>query len=364
MKTLPLYPELGWSHKRSLALECPRYYHHEVYGSWHGWDCPPTDPAWTLYRLKHLLTPQRLVGTLVHDAAKHVIEGILRGEDPPLVHELHAYYRQKLQKVQSQDLPSFLRRPKAAPMFLDAWLGDTRTLAQSCAEADETLFRCLVNLLESTVLDEVLTCGRRGVLVADSRDSILLPLGSEIIKVWAAPDLVLRQQDGIDIVDFKTGSSIEEVEDAQLGAYTLYVINRWRVPPGVPVRGRVVSLAGYERVIDLTPEGIQEAQERIRRDVETMRSYLADDQTGEPVEVGLFEMLPAGSRKCLWCVHVSQCNALRETTDAAVLPPQAATQSSDGCSGCAMESDVADVRTGVLWCSACWASEQRQSRTL
>lgn len=192
MAELGEFPRIGWSHSRQRDLdECPRRYYLKSFGSWRGWCGPAGHPRTTAYLLKNLTTLPMAVGIRVHEAAREVVQSILRGEDPPDYADLFSRAWSDLVRLRDGDRAKFEKSPKRNPLLLEQWYRIEEDLPGQYEDARILLGDCLENLLESDVLDEVAAAGPEGVLLCDALDAVEIGFSpEESVTVWAAPDLV------------------------------------------------------------------------------------------------------------------------------------------------------------------------------
>lgn len=320
MPELGEFPQTGWSHSRQRDLdECPRRYYLKSFGSWRGWCTPPDHPSTTTYLLKNLTTLPMALGIRVHEAAREVVQRILRGEDPPDYKDLFDRCWADLVRLRSGDRTKFEKSPKRSPLLLEQWYGIEEDLPSQYEDARILLGVCLENLLESDILEEIAAAGPDGVLLCDAVDAVEIPLSpDESVTVWAAPDLAYWSpaRDLLTIVDWKTGST--RGAEMQLATYAVYLRQRFRVPfTEGRIRGRVVALSADEqdRTHLLTRDDLIAAHARIRAGVDTMRGFLADERTTEPLPKWEFPMADGERRRlCSRCSFAQICGPERPRT--------------------------------------------------
>lgn len=327
MADLGPYPELGWSHSRSRTLgECERRYYLTTYGSWWGWEPSAEPEARFAYTLKQLVPSAKTrVGTLIHTFAQEVVQAVVQRRELPDWKILYERGCADLATLRNRSVADFVHSPKRHPLLLASWSGDAAEVTRQIEEAREHLYQCILSLLDAEVLEEIARCTTEQVILTDVLDSTELRLaGGQRITIWAAPDVAYWDPDQpgrLVLLDWKSGS-IDGAED-QLAAYALYVHHRHdiRIDPGAVV-GRVVTLSPYaDRTLEITPDQIRSVEERIREDVDQMRSLQADRATNRPVAREHFRMLDSGQMKrCRWCSFAPLCAPLRGSTQVELQP--------------------------------------------
>jgi len=316
---IPPHPELGWSLKRQRALDsCARLYYHLVYGAWDGWRAAPGDPAWHSYRLKHLVTPEQVVGIEVHERVREVVRAIRHREPVPTHAALYARSWIALGRLREADLRAFLRRPKWHPVLVGVYYGWNADWDAAVRVAAARLDACLRDLLESPVLEEIARCDPRHVLLPEPFDHVPFVVDGAPISLWAAPDLAHWRPAApgeprtLEITDWKTGRP--DGAELQLAVYAVFLRARLRIPFAEGrFAGRVVCLGdgGGETRRELTRADLVSAAARIGDGVREMRRFLAEPPAPAPLPKEAFPMLPDGSPRCGRCPFQQLCDADR-----------------------------------------------------
>ena len=275
---LPLHPEFGWSWSRHrLYRLCPRKFWLRVYLAWGGWDAPAGTPAYIAYRLTKLTSCPLLVGTLVHSALRELAEAAAARQELPDFDVLWKPRWAELVRIRHTPRELFLERPKANPMLADAYYGTRleRELNDDVQSAGDLLSRCLVNALELPLWAELATAAR--VRPPDTLERSHVHILGDPLPVtwWGAPDLayVPASRETVEIVDYKTGESVDEEESAtQIHTYAAYLIAGAGATWDPRWRGRTINLRDLtSRVIPITREGIHRAFGLVEADLRQWR---------------------------------------------------------------------------------------------
>jgi hypothetical protein len=313
------YPMFGWSASRGRDLAaCARLLYWKSWGAHLGWEVDPSHEAWLAYRCKHITTINMRVGVLIHTCAREIVEAVIRGEDPPDWRVLYDRCWADLQQLRTGRLEEFLHAPKRNPVLHEHVYGGAEYLPAAYETARERLYNCVINILESSALEEISRCTSDQVIIADSIDAVTIPLGAgDEVTVWAAPDVAYRGPDDpevVTVVDWKTGGTDGAIE--QLATYALYLHHRNQIPvePG-KLRGRVVALDPYhETTFEIESTHVEAARARIRADVEVMRGFQADPSTNEAIAPAEFPMPPPEDRRqCRRCSFYLLCEPLQRS---------------------------------------------------
>jgi hypothetical protein len=306
--TVRQHPEFSWSHSRARLLEddCARRYYWNYYGSWRGWQSDADEEARIAYRLKQLTTLPMVLGQAVHERAREMVLAVQEGAESPTLDVMRERTRAALNRVWrgARDKAGFFRAPKRIPMLLEPYYGlaisnDRIALTKSKME------RCLDYLHDWPGWTRLRECDQNDILLFEPTKSVEY----DGLRLYAAPDLVYRTPDGAwTILDWKTGEA-EAAED-QLSLYALYLLES-DVLPGFDgtARGLIINLdEGEERVIEIRPEHLASARERIRSSEWRMRGLLVglDAERNEAQPRDRFA-LPVDTERCRWCPFYELC---------------------------------------------------------
>jgi hypothetical protein len=307
------HPEFSWSRSRHDALSvCARRYFYRYYGSWRGWEDDAPAEARRAYLLKKLTGLAAELGRAVHRRAFEVGFRAAQGLDPPPLEELLQRTRDELNDVvlSSRDRRSFVERPSRGPFLRSAWYGEGP--GQDEIQRTRRRLDGSHRALRDHDLWDPVREGRVEVEFLADPDVVPDPrLEVEGVPVYGEPDLVLRRGDGTGVVlDWKSGRE-REGDLLQLAVQGLWL--RSTAGDG-RCRGRVEYLAeGTSHEVDIGPEELDEAAERVRESVARMRSLAADPESNEPRAK---EAFPLTDRRavCRWCNFFELCeDELRAT---------------------------------------------------
>lgn len=300
------HPTFSWSHSRQRALNgCVRRYYWQYYAAHNGWErgAPPRSrAAWTL---KQLTAYPLALGTAVHAQARRVAEAARDAGPVPDYDGLRAGARGALNRLylRSRDRTAFLAAPSRHPITADAYY-DRASAPDLFERLRVQLGRCLTNLLDQPVWDELTGQPRTAVRVVDA----LAAFAVDGVPVYVAPDLVFRTpRAGWVVLDWKSGAGEDGAAD-QLALYGLYL----RDGLGLPARdggyeGRVVHLeTGRSTVVWLAADDLEAARARVGDGVRRMHAYLADVRRNVARPPAAFP-LAADRRVCRFCAYRELC---------------------------------------------------------
>jgi hypothetical protein len=312
------HPEFTYSESQDRRRRtCARAHIHAVHTAHRGWSAQPGSASWLAYRLKQAQPLAAALGIAVHDAANACVKALVAGLPLPTFAELRARAAGALNERWRNGRDrrqTFWRRPREAPLFLDALYQNGPTpfaLTRARAKLD-------------AVLDNLLSCGElwswvraaapRDVVLVDSFYRFTLPddVLPDGLPVYAAPDLLVRpsRADPWHIIDFKSGGA-DGVAD-QVHTYALAAERGLRLDlTETGATGVVVALNAppEQRVatFEITRDDVADAEARIRAGVAEARALLVDPAANAPR--ALEEVPgPRDPSTCRWCAFRALCH--------------------------------------------------------
>lgn len=304
------FPDFSWSHTRDRLLnDCARAYYYRYYAGHQGWLGPQEASAAArhAYRLKFLVTLHQVLGGAIHECARSCVEAVRCGDPLPSHTQMLTQVLGALRGAcaASKNRRAFERNPKHHPMLHSVYYRGSWDIGE-VAKVKEKVDRCLASLRSCSLWEELRGADPAGIVLIDQLEAV--NVGG--IWVYAAPDLVVRIEEDVTVVDWKTGAEGDEEVTEQLALYALVVIKRfrWRFDDHQWF-GRIIRLnEGQEQAVDLTRLHLMRASHRIRESVELMRAYLEDFAENRPRPAEAFPLVhPAFRAQCCRCNFFELC---------------------------------------------------------
>jgi CRISPR/Cas system-associated exonuclease Cas4 (RecB family) len=231
----------------------------------------------------------------------------------PEYHTLRESARGALNRLylRSKDRDQFLATPSRHVITVDAYYG-REAPPELFARLGEKLGRCLTNLLDQPLWDDLAALAPGDLRVIDEVDTVVV----DGVTVYVAPDLVFRtRRDGWVVLDWKSGAADDA--EAQLALYALYLRDGLGLPArGGGYRGLVVHLeTGRTQAVDITPDDLELARARVADGVHRMHAFLADVEANAAHPAHAFALAP-DQRACRFCNYRELC-----APELAQLPP-------------------------------------------
>ena len=254
--------EFSWSHSRHETFQtCLKRYYFAYYASWGGWEDSAPARIRELYVLKRLSTRQQWAGNHAHQALEFLLK--------------HA-------RTDSPGDPAAQAEPRQIELmrreFRDSRAGTYRQNPARTLALFEHEYRVEVSPEEWKATVDRVALAIRNFLASDLwRGLRELPSDAFLsverkahfvldgLKVYAVPDLVVRQNGKVRIYDWKTGSTDLAEHRTQLGVYALLASDRWTADPSE------IEAIAYNPVLDR-----QEPFAFSADDLETLRDFIRD----------------------------------------------------------------------------------------
>ena len=285
--------EFAWSWSRhDMFYACARKIYWHYYGSWGGWQPDASPEAKLSYRLKRMTTVSMLVGNALHEVVSERLRGRPDRPGPVPAQQIRDEVERRVLKGLRESRNRYWERfehPKFYTLLFEDYYGR--------GVDDEGREQALAMIRESTDGFAKSIYARRAFWIAKSRLRIIDPQDFDAMKftidgvvVYAAPDLVVEDDDGIHhIVDWKTGQSIK-ANHAQLAMYGLYVTEKLGVPLDRVHAHLVYVRTGEKQEYANLPESVDEARRRLSTYTTDVRGRLTDVENNIAGDIALFPM--------------------------------------------------------------------------
>ncbi|MFD1136278.1 PD-(D/E)XK nuclease family protein [Paenibacillus sp. TCA20] len=302
---ITMYPPWSYSGSRAgMFNECLRKYYYHYYGSHNGWKPESADPDQVqTYRLKQLSSLYLIFGNLAHQMCESVIRSWERNRTVPEVPFLQQRMRDLLNKayVESKDMNGWHLNPKYHTMLSEMYYDEDAKLQNRITSIKARMETVAGKLYESRTWKEIQS-GIAHIMEVEKWDHMIL----HDTKVYVKMDVLYRNEKGhIVIVDWKTGKEDNFTE--QLYLYAAYVHEHYNIPyEHIELRVEYL-LTGISESYQASQAEIDEVIAKVGREIEEMKSCLADDYYNRPKEIGYFTPMPS-ERVCGECNFREICS--------------------------------------------------------
>lgn len=254
--------EFSWSHSRHESFQtCLKRYYFAYYASWGGWEEAAPARVRELYRLKRLSTRNQWAGHHAHLAIEFLLKNARRDPDGALA---AAAATRQLDLMRREFRDSRTGAHRVDPVHVPGLFEHEYNIEVPAEEWKATVDRvsiALRNFLASDLWRELRALPEDAFLSVERRAHFLL----DGLKVFAVPDLVVRQAGKVVIYDWKTGASDLSEHRPQLGIYALLATDRWTTAP------EEIEAVAYNPVLERRESFSYSAD-----DLETLRDFIRD----------------------------------------------------------------------------------------
>jgi hypothetical protein len=251
LKQIPVdqWTAFSWSSSRhSLFETCKRQYYLNYYGTRRVREAN-NEVISALWWLKQGRSVKMWIGTVLHHVAQQAIQAHYDGTpltEQALLDLALSYYR------------GGFNASKRGAKHDNQWIVLMEHLYPAMGfttnqkEAEKTVIDLTRNFLHSYAYNLILSLPSEAVLEVDeSFQSFVLRGMPELqdVRIFAIPDVVVRHDDRLIIIDWKTGDVERESIRIQAGVYKLYAHETYDVPPDA-INVRIVDLTNGGEAVD------------------------------------------------------------------------------------------------------------------
>jgi PD-(D/E)XK nuclease superfamily protein len=310
--------EFAWSWSRhEMFYQCPRKIYWQYYGSWGGWEQEAPQDAALSYRLKHIKSVAMLVGGTLHEVVRERLRLRPEAGGPvpaqQIQDEVERRVLKRLRESRNRDWERF-GEPKHYALLFEDYYGrgiDEREQETALEFARE----CAAGFSASVYARRAFAVPKKRLRIIDPADFDEMKIAIDGVPVYAAPDLVVEDADGLlHIVDWKTGKT-GKADVAQLAVYGLYAAEKVGAPLERVVAHLVYVRSGESEKYTNLREGVAEARRRISTYTEDVRSRLTDVENNVAGNIEFFPMTE-NRMLCRRCKFQEICGRIDPTPEA------------------------------------------------
>jgi hypothetical protein len=223
-------------------------------------------------------------GNNVHQCIKHTLNNLQRGIAVLDVDEIINITIDKMRDdFRSSRAKRYLMHPKSCALFEHEY--DVDLPDAEWKKMAEDVEQCLRNFYGSEMFALLKDLSEDNWLEVENFSFFHL----DDIKIWAVLDCSYRTDDGITIIDWKTGRTTSKDISLQLSCYAMYGKDKWGVKP------KNIRLIEYNLLSDqkaeftITEGEIKDTTSYIKGSVADMKSLLVDVDNNVPKDERFFK---------------------------------------------------------------------------
>lgn len=294
----------SWSKSRAEEFEeCRRKYFYARYLSWGGWEANAPRQVRLAYVLKNLKNRWAWKGETVH----HVIETVMKAlrAAKPVTEEaaLAELTRKMREDYLSSKAKKYMQDPKRSVGLFEHEYEKPVT-DETWKKTHDEAAACLSNFMRSPLYKELASDDKSQWLMIEDLEEF----DFNGAKIYVKLDFARRLAGGIEIIDWKTGKEEKASAGVQIGAYALYAMKKWNVPPS-GIRAYLVYLTNPHPALQeqpLSEKLIRDTETFIAQSVGDMRELLLDAPRNIPKSREAFPFTE-NTRLCSNCSFYKIC---------------------------------------------------------
>jgi CRISPR/Cas system-associated exonuclease Cas4 (RecB family) len=228
-------------------------------------------------------------GEKVHSCIKHTLINLQRGISVLDVDQIiEITLNQMREEFRSSRDKRYLTHPKTCALFEHEY-------EVPISDADwkmtaDNMELCLKNFYSSETFDMLKALPQQMWLDVENFSSFDL----NNTKIWAVLDCSFRTEDGITIIDWKTGKKMSEDVSMQLSCYAMHAMQKWGVDPQKVKLIEYNLLANQGAEFNVSDTEIENTKAYIAGSIADMQSLLVDVDENVPKEEGAFQKVEDG----------------------------------------------------------------------
>ena len=276
--------ELSWSKSRyEMFQTCPRQYYFNYYGYWGGWEKGAPERTRQIYILKNLKNRHMWAGNVVHDCIKHSLKNLQRGIKVLDVEEIITITINKMRdEFRSSRDRRYLTHPKTCALFEHEY--EENVPGSEWKQVADHVEQCLRNFYSSELFPILKSIHMHDWLEVEDFSFFYL----DNTKIWAVIDCSYKTNDGVTIIDWKTGRGITEDLSLQLSCYAMYGMDKWKVSPENIKIIEYNLLSNQNVEFSIIKGEILNTRAQIQGSIADMKSMLVDIEKNIPKDESFF----------------------------------------------------------------------------
>lgn len=284
--------------------DCERKYYYQYYGYHNGWLKESDEETQKIYRLKNLKAIDALFGEIFHSTVKEALQYKNKEVVTPENFRRIINHRIKEAYLQSKECPHYWNQsPKKFYMINEVYYNQDISKEKKDAIINK-INLCSSNIFKSDSFQELFE-GKVDILELDELRSFKINGIDAFIKI----DSLFKREDGkFVVVDWKTSSSDRSIEEInQLLIYGLYIAKIYGIKSG-DIEFRLEYITKNESdTLSFNNEDLERVEQRISRDITTIKSYLEGVEVNKPYPIVKFQKTQR-KNLCKYCNFKEACN--------------------------------------------------------
>ncbi|HSA58808.1 MAG TPA: PD-(D/E)XK nuclease family protein [bacterium] len=291
----------SWSKSRDEKFrECPRQYYYHHYASWGGWDRQADPKAREIYTLKNLKSRHMWLGEVVHHVIEDALKHYRETREMPTEAFLARLTETMRRNFRESKSRQYQERPgKAFGLYEHEY--ESNVPDAKWAEVHDNARRCFTNFANIVfpAMAKPIPVERWKLI------ETMQTFDFEGSLVYVKIDFAYEDDEGLKVVDWKTGKSEDVDNEIQLDCYGMFSKEHFKIPTEKIQTVECNVNSGKSTIRTMIEAKIDFAKHYIRNSIHGMKKALADPEKNVARE----EDFPftENEQTCRWCNFKKVC---------------------------------------------------------
>jgi len=297
----PLQNEISWSFSRHHSFQsCLKRYYFAYYASWGGWKAEAPPAVRDLYILKRLSTRAQWAGHHAHSALEFLLKQARLDTSGNLAAQTEPNEIEQMRREFAASRTGAYRKDPVHSLGLFEHEYQLSVPAEEWKAMAERVSGAVRAFIASPLWAYLQSLPEEAFLAVERRSHFYL----DGLKVFAIPDLVIRNKGKVTIYDWKTGQAPLTEHRTQLGVYALLATDHWTANPAEIEAVAYNPICNESETFTYTAEELETLRDFIRDSADEMLFPLDDPASNQAGDGSTFDC----TREQEPCKH---CNFLR-----------------------------------------------------
>ncbi len=296
-----LQNEISWSFSRHQSFQsCLKRYYFAYYASWGGWRDDAPSAVRELYILKRLSTRAQWAGHHAHSALEFLLKKARTDSTGELAAQVATNEVEQMRREFAASRTGAYRRDPVHTLGLFEHEYQLQVPAEEWKAMADRVSGAVQTFLASPLWEQLQALPEEAFLAVERRSHFHL----DGLKVFAIPDLVIRNEGKVTIYDWKTGRAPLAEHRVQLGVYALLATDHWTADPAEIEAVAYNPIYNERETFTYTAEELGSLRDFIRDSADEMLFPLEDPASNQAGDGSVFDCTDEKEP----CKH---CNFLR-----------------------------------------------------
>lgn len=296
-----LQNQFSWSKSRDEKFrECPRQYYYHHYGSWGGWDVSANPKNRELYILKNLKSRHMWLGEVVHHTIENALKHYQQTKELPAENFLTQLTQRMRREFKESRDKKYRERPgKLLGLYEHEY--EKNIPDEKWVAVHETAKRCFTTFTNIIFPQRVKPVPLENWKLIETMQNFHF----EGTLVYVKIDFAYMNEEGLKIVDWKTGSSEDVDNEIQLDCYGLFSRDFFKIPTEKIETIESNVNTGKQTARRMIEAKMDFAKHYIRNSINGMKKLLRNPEKNIAQE----EDFPftENEQTCHWCFFKKAC---------------------------------------------------------